>query len=194
MKLTTELKQMLNEDILKAHEALRNNSQKTLLEVHKELDGKYRPYFDDWGKSMFHHSAKLGFEYEGLYGGLNKYPESVLHNVEIMVSKLKSLQAQGEAFITKEQGIEINNSSTNSVTIDIDVSFEKAKESISNMTALPSSEIEEILDKISKLESIVKSPETKSKKWENAKNIVKWIADKGVDVGIALLPLLLQIG
>ena len=28
---------------------------------------------------------------------------------------------------------------------------------------------------------------------ENAKEIVKWIADKGVDVGIALLPLLLQI-
>ena len=28
---------------------------------------------------------------------------------------------------------------------------------------------------------------------ENAKEIIKWIADKGVDVGIALLPLLLQI-
>ena len=43
------------------------------------------------------------------------------------------------------------------------------------------------------LEKIVKSPESRSKKWENAKGIVKWIADKGVDVGIALLPLLLQI-
>lgn len=32
-----------------------------------------------------------------------------------------------------------------------------------------------------------------NKKWENAKGIVKWIADKGVDVGIALLPLLMQI-
>ena len=27
-----------------------------------------------------------------------------------------------------------------------------------------------------------------------AKEIIKWIADKGVDVGIALLPLVLQIG
>ena len=46
---------------------------------------------------------------------------------------------------------------------------------------------------INELEKIVKSSDRKSKKWENAKGIVKWIADKGVDVGIALLPLLLQI-
>lgn len=40
---------------------------------------------------------------------------------------------------------------------------------------------------------IVKSPESRSKKWENAKEIIKWIADKGAGVGIALLPLLLRI-
>ena len=61
------------------------------------------------------------------------------------------------------------------------------------MSALPDTEIEEILNKIDELEKIVKSSERKSKKWENAKSIIKWIADKGVDVGIALLPLLLQI-
>ena len=43
------------------------------------------------------------------------------------------------------------------------------------------------------LEKIVKSSESRSKKWENAKEIIKWIADKSVDVGIALLPLLLRI-
>ena len=64
---------------------------------------------------------------------------------------------------------------------------------IENMSALPDAEIEEILYKINELEKIVKSSDRKSKKWENAKGIVKWIADKGVDVGIALLPLLLQI-
>ena len=54
-------------------------------------------------------------------------------------------------------------------------------------------EIEEISRKIDDLEEIVKSSDCKSKKWENAKDVIKWIADKGVDVGIALLPLLLQI-
>lgn len=37
------------------------------------------------------------------------------------------------------------------------------------------------------------SKESKSKKWSNAKDIIKWVADKGVDVGIALLPLVLKI-
>ena len=40
----------------------------------------------------------------------------------------------------------------------------------------------------------MKSKDSKSKKWSKAKEIIKWIADKGVDVGIALLPLVLQIG
>lgn len=61
------------------------------------------------------------------------------------------------------------------------------------MSALPDAEIREILSRIDEMEAIVKSSERKSKKWENAKEIIKWIADKGVDVGIALLPLLLQI-
>lgn len=61
------------------------------------------------------------------------------------------------------------------------------------MSALPDAEIREILSRIDELEAIVKSSERRSKKWENAKEIIKWIADKGVDVGIALLPLLLQI-
>jgi predicted nucleotidyltransferase len=61
------------------------------------------------------------------------------------------------------------------------------------MSALPETEIDEILRKIDEIEDIVHSSDRRAKKWENAKNIIKWIADKGVDVGIALLPLLLQI-
>ena len=41
------------------------------------------------------------------------------------------------------------------------------------MSALPDTEIEEILDKINELEKIVKSPDRKSKKWENAKKSEK---------------------
>lgn len=82
---------------------------------------------------------------------------------------------------------------TNENKVDINNSFSDVRKEIENMSALPDGEIEEILNKINELEKIVKSSDRKSKKWENAKGIVKWIADKGVDVGIALLPLLLQI-
>ena len=82
---------------------------------------------------------------------------------------------------------------TNKNKVDVNISFSDVRKEIENMSALPDAEIEEILYKINELEKIVKSSDRKSKKWENAKGIVKWIADKGVDVGIALLPLLLQI-
>ena len=82
---------------------------------------------------------------------------------------------------------------TNENKIDINISFNDVRREIENMSALPDTEIEEILHKIDELEKIVKSSDRKSKKWENAKGVIKWIADKGVDVGIALLPLLLQI-
>lgn len=81
---------------------------------------------------------------------------------------------------------------TNENKVDINVSFGTVRREIENMSALPDAEIREILSRIDELEEIVKSSE-RSKKWENAKKIIKWIADKGVDVGIALLPLLLQI-
>lgn len=77
--------------------------------------------------------------------------------------------------------------------VDNNISFSDVRKEIENMSALPDAEIEEILSKINELEKIVKSSDRKSKKWENKKGIVKWITDKGVDVGIALLPLLLQI-
>ncbi|MCF2669181.1 hypothetical protein [Faecalicatena contorta] len=87
--------------------------------------------------------------------------------------------------------IQITN--TNQNKVDINISFDTVRREIENMSALPDAEIREILSRIDELEAIVKSSERRSKKWENAKEIIKWIADKGVDVGIALLPLLLQI-
>lgn len=47
--------------------------------------------------------------------------------------------------------------------------------------------------KVSALDGIVNSQDRKNKKWENANSIIKWIADKGVDVGLAFLPLLMKI-
>ena len=87
--------------------------------------------------------------------------------------------------------IQITN--TNQNKVDINISFDTVRREIENISALPDAEIRENLSRIDELEAIVKSSERRSKKWENAKEIIKWIADKGVDVGIALLPLLLQI-
>ena len=86
------------------------------------------------------------------------------------------------------------NTNTNENNNSVSVTFESVRDKVNNMTSLPDEDIEEIQKRIDEIEEIVNSKETKSKKWSKAKEIIKWIADKGVDVGIALLPLLLKIG
>ena len=75
----------------------------------------------------------------------------------------------------------------------LSVSFDDVRKKIEAMSALPEGDLEEIQSKIDELESIVKSKDTRNKKWSAAKEIIKWVADKGVDVGIAIPPLLLNI-
>jgi hypothetical protein len=88
----------------------------------------------------------------------------------------------------------INNvENKNIINNTMNISFKDARKTINDMSSLPENEIEEIQNKINAIEEIVNSKDSKSKKWSKAKEIVKWIADKGVDVGITLLPLLLKM-
>lgn len=89
--------------------------------------------------------------------------------------------------------IQNTNSNTNENHNNVSVSFESAREAVDNMTSLPEEQIHEVQKIIDELETIVKSADGKSKKWSKAKEIIKWVADKGVDVGLTLLPLILQI-
>lgn len=61
------------------------------------------------------------------------------------------------------------------------------------MTSLTDNETKEILDKINEIETIINSNEKKKTKWEKAKPVLTWLADKSFDVGVAILPLLLKI-
>ena len=102
--------------------------------------------------------------------------------------ELEKLRLQVEL---KKTDITINNTNENNNYVS--VTFESVRDKVNNMTSLPDEDIEEIQKRIGEIEEIVNSKETKSKKWSKAKEIIKWIADKGVDVGIALLPLILKI-
>lgn len=73
------------------------------------------------------------------------------------------------------------------------ISFEDARKANNVITSLSENEIKEIQDKINSLEKILNSKADKNKKSLRAKEIIKWIADKCVDVAIALLPLTLKI-
>ena len=57
-----------------------------------------------------------------------------------------------------------------------------------SITSVSDKEIDEIIEKINEIESICKSNERKTKKWEKVKKIIIWLMDKGVDVAIQLIP------
>lgn len=183
-KLSDGFLDMLEQDIRKADILLNEkDNDDDFVALHKELDSKYQSCFDNWGDGMYGYNPDFGFHYEMI---------SAKHNVEIMLGKMKALLAQRAPFI-KNSGININSHLSNLVDVNISITFDAAREKIENMTALSETQIKEILEKINDIQKIVESSEPKHKKWNKLRDIIKWVADKGVDVGIALLPLLLKI-
>lgn len=175
--MNDEFKKIIDKDIARCEGVL--SGRVNAYALYQELLSKYSPVITDFDRRLF-----------GIYG-----EQDYLPNILIMKSKLELFKSMGyqNAFDFNNTQMVINNNNTNSNVIDINISFEQARKDIENMTALPDLEVEEILAKVDELEKIVQSKDRKTKKWDSAKEIIKWIADKGVDVGIALLPLLLQI-
>lgn len=112
--------------------------------------------------------------------------------------KLETFKRMGYIEIKKDGSPNIvihnenNNHNENNLSNTL-LSFQEAKQRIENMSALTDADIEEILQKINQLENIINSSDRKSKKWENVKGIVKWVADKSFDVAKVVLPLVLKM-
>ena len=164
--------------------------------LYKEVTAKYYPYIPKLGEGLEGFYAKTGF-FDEVAGS------SLEHNLAQVYYKMTAYQSLGFPGLTETvsaSGTVINfttkneNNNTNENRNTISVSFDDVRRKIDSMTSLPYEDMEEIQAKIDELEKIVQSNDGRSKKWSRAKDIIKWIADKGVDVGISILPLLLNIG
>lgn len=163
--------------------------------LYKEVTAKYYPYIPKLGDGLYEFKAELGF-FDDVTGS------SLDRNLTQIYYKMIAYQSLGFPGLTdrmKSAGPVINlttkneNHNTNENSNTVSLSFDNVRAKIDGMTSLPYEEMEEIHAKIDALEEIVKSKDGKSKKWSRAKDIIRWVADKGVDVGIAILPLLLKI-
>lgn len=178
MKITDDFKRIIDEDIERCKEAIEKSGKADLRYLHHSLLSKYSPVISDFGAHFF----SLAYDESG---------ENTRKNIEIIKEKLILFKAMGYENLdhASDHSLIVNNTINNSV----DITFDSVKTQIENMGALTQAEIDEAINRISELERIVNSGDKKTQKWESAKSIIRWIADKGVDVGIALLPLLLQI-
>lgn len=183
-------KEMMSEDIDLLRKSVEENSmtEKAKQQLYSSITAKYHAYVPQLGEGLYQY-------YAGFYDKVSG--DSLAFNLRSIYNKLltfRSLNYPGlGAAVSNVPSTVVNITNSNENSNIITVSFEKARETVNAMTSLPEEDIEEIQQKIDEIEEIVNSKESKSKKWSKSKEIVKWIADKGVDVGIALLPLLLKI-
>lgn len=204
MEVAENFRKMIDEDIENLKDAISDRSntrtvEYAKLQLYKSATAKYHPYVPKFYDGLYNYFQNPSF-YDDVEG------DSLYHNLNLICNKLITFKATGYPSLLsineqRDNSIVLNanytsqnsNNNSNENNNSFIISFTEVRQKMETMTSLPDTEIEEILHKISELEQIVNSTDRKSKNWENAKGIINWIADKGVDVGLSLLPLLQQI-
>lgn len=106
----------------------------------------------------------------------------------------KAPLAEYENDFSKEAVVSVGNIQNSSVIINspnASVTFNQTVNTIKQLddSILKSDDKEALISLLQELDSV---QETKESKWNKAKGILKWLADKSVDVGIAALPYILD--
>lgn len=181
-------KSAVRKDILKIDAALKNHDKNELVETHRYIDGKYQACIVGWGNSQYGYIPDFGFNYEVL--GV----ESIIANLNSMKPKLESFAL---GWNQHKGGYPINTSSDVNVTVNntvnISISFDETRQKIEDMTALSREQTDEILAKINELEKISQDNSSRKTKWEKVRPIIAFALDKGADVAVAILTLVVQM-
>lgn len=177
-------------DIIEIDKVLVSSDVSDMIRLHKVLDGKYQYCIADWGKSMFGYNPDFGFSYE-LLG-----EDSLRENLTLMKPKLEAFKHGWNATTSPRRTVrtdtpDVNVTVNNNVTVNI--TFEQVREKIEEMTSLTEEQTKEAMEKIDEIEKVVKGNGSKKSKWEKLKPLLVWLADKSFDVGMTMLPLLLQL-
>ena len=160
-------------------------SEETFISLHMELDGKYQACIKNWDNSMYGWVKNFGFSYD-IMGVV-----SLLHNLKMMQAKLTTYKFQVNAVTNRIPENTVNVNVDNK--IEVNISFESVRSQLEADTSLSEEQTIEAQQKINEIEAVIKSNDSKKNKWKKLKPVLLWLADKSVDVGTALLPLLLKI-
>ncbi|MBR5536590.1 MAG: hypothetical protein IKU58_01660 [Clostridia bacterium] len=178
----------IERDIRKIDDVLQKADPAEMEALHRYLDGKYQSGIMDWGHSMYGYIDGHGFSYELLCA------DSLKDNLATMKPKLEGFihgwNAKGKSsgyIRNPDVSVTVNN------TVNISISFEETRQKVEDMTALSREQTDEILEKINELEEISKENSSRKTKWEKVKPIIAFALDKGADVAIAILTLVMQM-
>lgn len=197
MSIINNIETMVVEDIGKIDEIVLMDYDKQK-DYYIELTSKYHNMINGFGNSLYGYYKDKDFFDEDV--GKN----SLIVNFKRIKAMLIAFKTNGFKNFDDKKSIQPiinntmtntnnnNNNNTNTNTNDINVTFNSVRENIEKMDNLTDNELNEIISKIDGIEEIIKSNETKRSKWNKLKPFLIWVADKGADVAISLLPLFLQ--
>ena len=187
------VKSYIISDMKEIEDVLNNNVQdlEILKKLHRKVDGKYQTCIKDWSNSMWAWTPNFGFNYELL--GVS----SLIDNLQTMLYKLSAF-AMNLNVLNKEENNMIfqpiiNNNNSNVNNLNIQINFNDIRNKIEKNDSISGDEKADIIDKINELEKVYTSRDSKTMKWSKLKSILIWLADKGTDVAITLIPVIYQI-
>lgn len=164
-----------------------------------ELKGRYTVILRNFHLKLANHYFHENSQNRILY---HKYNSNLVktdfHTIKgVLDSFIRNKGKLDFVFDSESKKIIINNNNisnnTNTNTNLTEVNIEQVIETISNNGSITQKEIDEILTYLNEIEKIVKGFDSKPKKWERIKDIAKYILDKGLDIGITVLPYILSV-
>lgn len=193
LDISTDFSRMVDEDIQKCDLFEReSHNYPEKIQFYIELISKYSAHIAGFGDGL-----------EGYRSSSNQYTTSYISEYElennIRAIKFKLIAFENNGYRNSKSmddnpHFSVNNTLTANQTQNITISFEEVKQQVKEMTGLSDEETENVLAKIDEIKAIVDQKESKKTKWKKIKPVLIWLADKSVDVGCALLPLILKIG
>lgn len=184
-----DVSKIIKPDIIAIAQVINSGNEDKMKEVHKQMDGRYTTNIPNFGKSMYNYSEDYGFNYN--YMG----KKALIHNLRIMKGRLEGYIYNfpiAQASVPY-QDIHLNVPVTNTNKINISLSFKDVRQQIEDMPGLTEKETSKLKDKINELEKINSERISRKKKWEKIKPIASFVLDKGVDVAVPILSLIVQM-
>lgn len=159
-------------------------------QLYQEITAKYHTIVPKLGDGLYGYIDTHGFYDEVI-------DDSLIYNLNQLFHRLTAFKATGFAALkTNNQNVnqplvQVNNhnQNSNSITITIDQVIKQIEKIPS--TTLSDEEKSRLTTDLYTLEGI-KSTGDKKRFWDTAKEVLKFIADKGADAAIVAIPLILQ--
>lgn len=152
------------------------------------LVGKYMMYNKNFSDGIINYVGIAGTE------------TNEIKNIKIIKGKLEYLlntrDTQNTNNTRNKPEINIstinNNSNNNSNNIELNMNINNVRDKIKENTYISNDEKNELLLKLDEIKKLQESNDTRTKKWQKAKEIFEFILNKGVDIAIMYIPQILK--